>query len=154
MTSSLEPLAEHIIKLYKEGKSCEDIKQILSADINVGTRSIQRFLKAKGKIRSLKKARKLFHKKQVEGIKKFWQGHKKLRNQTSSTMRYKVMLRDNFTCVLCGGNKETGAVLTVDHIIPQFQGGKSTEDNLRTLCFNCNVGRAGVDYHIANNKLI
>jgi hypothetical protein len=33
--------------------------------------------------------------------------------------------------------------LEVDHIIPVVSGGKNTEDNLITACFDCNRGKAG-----------
>jgi 5-methylcytosine-specific restriction endonuclease McrA len=58
-------------------------------------------------------------------------------------LRFKVLQRDRFKCVLCGDcparNEE--CVLHVDHVIPWSKGGKTREDNLRTLCATCNIGR-------------
>jgi 5-methylcytosine-specific restriction endonuclease McrA len=45
-----------------------------------------------------------------------------------------IMTRDNYTCAYCGSNEE----LTIDHIIPICQGGKSTFENCVTACFSCN----------------
>lgn len=64
------------------------------------------------------------------------------RGEVSDSLRYDIMNRDNFTCVLCGASARQGARLHVDHIIPIAKGGKSTPDNLRTLCERCNVGKS------------
>jgi len=51
------------------------------------------------------------------------------------------MNRDGFQCVKCGASGKD-ANLEVDHIIPISKGGKSTMDNLETLCFKCNRGKS------------
>jgi len=60
------------------------------------------------------------------------------------TLRYQVMRRDGFKCVLCGRSPavEAGVVLHVDHITPWVSGGKTIVDNLRTLCERCNYGKS------------
>ena len=60
-------------------------------------------------------------------------------------IRYNVLKRDNFTCVLCGATARDGAKLQVDHIIPVSKGGKTVMSNLQTLCEKCNKGK--------NNKI-
>lgn len=56
-------------------------------------------------------------------------------------MRYNVLKRDNFRCRICGATANDGVKLEVDHIIPVSKGGKSTYDNLQTLCERCNRGK-------------
>ena len=58
-------------------------------------------------------------------------------------LRFKVLQRDHFKCVLCGDHpaRNPECILHVDHVIPWSKGGKTREDNLRTLCATCNVGR-------------
>lgn len=58
-------------------------------------------------------------------------------------LRFRVLHRDRFKCMLCGDHPARNAecVLHVDHVIPWSKGGKTSEDNLRTLCATCNVGR-------------
>jgi len=58
-------------------------------------------------------------------------------------LRFRVLSRDKFKCVLCGEHPARNAecVLHVDHILPWSRGGKTLEDNLRTLCAIYNVGR-------------
>jgi hypothetical protein len=58
-------------------------------------------------------------------------------------LRFRALRRDYFKCVLCGDNPpiNPGCVLHVDHIVPWSRGGKTTIENLRTLCASCNVGR-------------
>lgn len=61
----------------------------------------------------------------------------------SLSLRYKVLSRDRFRCVICGRSpaKDPNIELHVDHIKPWSKGGQNTEKNLRTLCFDCNLGK-------------
>ncbi|MBQ7172382.1 MAG: topoisomerase DNA-binding C4 zinc finger domain-containing protein [Clostridia bacterium] len=63
------------------------------------------------------------------------------RGEVSDSLRYDILRRDNFTCVLCGASARQGARLHVDHIVPIAKGGKSVPSNLRTLCERCNIGK-------------
>jgi len=65
---------------------------------------------------------------------------KELRKGISLAIRYKILKRDAFRCVLCGQNA-TRASLVVDHIISIVRGGDNSEENLRTLCSACNHGK-------------
>lgn len=58
-------------------------------------------------------------------------------------LRFKVMHRDRFKCVLCGDHPASNPTckLHVDHILPWSKGGATVSENLRTLCEVCNVGR-------------
>ena len=64
------------------------------------------------------------------------------RAKVNASLRYEVMKRDNFTCRLCGLSKKDGVSLHVDHIKPVSKGGKTTLDNLQTLCERCNYGKS------------
>ena len=55
-------------------------------------------------------------------------------------LRYVVLSRDHFRCVLCGADA-SGTTLHVDHVTPASLGGERTEANLRTLCVECNLGK-------------
>jgi hypothetical protein len=66
-------------------------------------------------------------------------------------LRYKILVRDRFKCVLCGDSPSTNlnCDLHVDHITPAARGGTSNESNLRVLCKRCNLGKgARVDESI------
>ncbi|MFA6499150.1 MAG: HNH endonuclease [Desulfurivibrionaceae bacterium] len=58
-------------------------------------------------------------------------------------LRYKILSRDKFCCVTCGASpaKDVSVELHVDHIFPWSRGGKNVEENLRTLCLKCNLGK-------------
>lgn len=58
-------------------------------------------------------------------------------------LRYKILKRDDFKCVVCGRAPATtpGLALHVDHINPFSKGGKTVESNLRTTCSDCNLGK-------------
>ena len=64
----------------------------------------------------------------------------KVRGDIKPSVRWKILKRDNFRCVLCGADA-TDRKLHVDHIIPVSVGGNSRMKNLRVLCENCNIGR-------------
>lgn len=52
----------------------------------------------------------------------------------SASVKRAVHERDGGKCTKCGSTHN----LQYDHIIPYSLGGKSTLDNIRLLCFNCN----------------
>lgn len=58
-------------------------------------------------------------------------------------LRLKVLNQDGFTCVYCGKSPalDRGVSLHIDHRIPFSRGGKTTIDNLQTLCSECNLGK-------------
>jgi hypothetical protein len=57
--------------------------------------------------------------------------------------RFLIMRRDDFKCRFCGNSPalSPGLVLHVDHIHPWCKGGSTTQDNLQTLCEQCNIGK-------------
>ncbi len=58
-------------------------------------------------------------------------------------VRLAVLKRDRFRCVLCGRSPAThsGVTLHLDHKIPYSDGGETTQENLQTLCQDCNWGK-------------
>ena len=64
------------------------------------------------------------------------------RKLMTESLRYDIMKRDGFRCVLCGRSAEDGVKLHVDHIIPISKGGRTFPKNLRTLCDSCNLGKS------------
>jgi 5-methylcytosine-specific restriction endonuclease McrA len=55
--------------------------------------------------------------------------------------RYRILQRDNSTCRRCGRTPSDAVKLTIDHKIPVEWGGSTTDDNLWTLCRDCNEGK-------------
>jgi Homing endonuclease associated repeat/HNH endonuclease len=66
------------------------------------------------------------------------------RRTLSVGVRYDVLRRDHFRCVICGASPATliGCELQVDHIIAVARGGENSMENLRALCKNCNLGKS------------
>ena len=60
------------------------------------------------------------------------------RGRVSNKLRFYIYKRDGYRCRICGRSQRSG-YLEVDHIYPVSKGGKSTADNLQTLCHECNV---------------
>ncbi|MBE5764088.1 MAG: HNH endonuclease [Clostridiales bacterium] len=52
-------------------------------------------------------------------------------------MRFEIYARDGYRCKICG-RTDREVNLEIDHIKPIAKGGKSTYDNLQTLCVYCN----------------
>lgn len=67
------------------------------------------------------------------------------RGRVSNEMRRKIYERDNYRCRCCG-RRQNEVDLEIDHIVPIAKGGKSTLDNLQTLCAECNK-RKGTTIH-------
>ena len=64
------------------------------------------------------------------------------RSLLTPKLRYEILQRDGFRCAICGRGQEDGVKLHVDHIKPVSKGGRTTPDNLRTLCQDCNLGKS------------
>lgn len=72
------------------------------------------------------------------------QPHRNVRRRDITLgIRYDVLRRDRFRCVICGATpaSNSGCELHVDHITPVAHGGMTIIENLRTLCRNCNLGK-------------
>lgn len=55
--------------------------------------------------------------------------------------RWSVLARDNFSCAYCG-NHFPAKNLTLDHVIPDSQGGEKNWHNIITACMGCNHRKA------------
>ena len=62
------------------------------------------------------------------------------RARVSNKMRFAIFNRDHNRCVKCHSSRN----LEIDHIIPISKGGKSTYDNLQTLCKRCNKNKSNI----------
>ena len=58
-------------------------------------------------------------------------------------LRTDILHRDGYRCRSCGRDSAVVA-LHVDHIVPIACGGKTTVDNLQTLCQDCNLGKGAL----------
>jgi len=65
--------------------------------------------------------------------------------------RLEVFNRDQYTCQYCG--KETRQ-LTLDHVIPRYQGGEHSWENVVSACILCNRRKAGRTPEEAKMRLI
>lgn len=70
----------------------------------------------------------------------------------TSKLREFIKQRDSYTCQNCGisTRDEANLLLEIDHVIPLAKGGKSTEENLQTLCWKCNRTKGAKIY---NNEI-
>jgi hypothetical protein len=65
----------------------------------------------------------------------------------SLRLRFRVLLRDRFSCRQCGASPATtlGVELHLDRIVPWSKGGETTLENLQTLCSKCNLGKSNLE---------
>jgi len=58
-------------------------------------------------------------------------------------LRFSILKRDNFTCQYCW-MKAPNVILHVDHVIPFSKWWKTSEDNLKTSCQDCNLWKSNI----------
>ena len=68
---------------------------------------------------------------------------KRTSRNISERMRFRILLRDGFSCQTCGASplQDRGVELHVDHVLPWSKGGETEEANLQTKCERCNLGK-------------
>lgn len=129
-----------IISMYQdEGYSAQAIASRLQAETGqtFTSRSIQRWLKALGITRTASEGFKLaVSQGRVQWAYKA-EKFKRLRKAMPLRLRYAVLERDGFKCVLCGSKD----LLEIDHIKPVAFGGTDEIANLQALCYACNQGK-------------
>lgn len=66
------------------------------------------------------------------------------RTKMSKERRFAILRRDGFRCRVCGlrASEKENLVLHVDHRLPVAAGGTDDEENLWTLCQECNLGKS------------
>ena len=67
---------------------------------------------------------------------------KNQRKLMTKELRREIILRDNYTCQICGKYMPDEVGLHVDHIIPISKGGKTVPSNLQVLCSKCNGSKS------------
>ena len=125
-----------IITLYESGMSSAE----LSAQFNRTPRHIQRLLKKAGKIRTISESFKLAIKR---GRMKYYKKPEYLKVKRTGIplkLRFFILKRDNFKCVLCGATAQDGTRIEIDHIDNNPK--NNIESNLQVLCDKCNKGKA------------
>lgn len=73
------------------------------------------------------------------------------RSMVSNKLRFAIYERDGRKCCCCGASQKSTR-LEIDHIIPISRGGKSTPDNLQTLCHRCNYAKRDRAINCAASK--
>ena len=77
----------------------------------------------------------------------------KLPRATVKLNRRNLFARDHNSCQYCGKHFATSD-LSIDHVVPRSQGGKTTWDNVVCACTRCNVKKGGRTPAEASMKLI
>lgn len=132
---------KEITRLYVEEKWCaQQIRDrvVEKTGIELTTRSMQRALQSLGVTRPVGDAFRLAAK--TGRVKWAYKENKYKRKALNPKVRYRVMERDRFKCVLCGVTAKD-SILEVDHIVAVSDGGGHEMENLRVLCYECNIGR-------------
>lgn len=79
-------------------------------------------------------------------------GYDKLPRQDVKFNRRNLYARDSSRCQYCGRKMPTQE-LSLDHVIPRSQGGRTTWENIVCCCIRCNVKKGGRTPEQANMKL-
>lgn len=68
------------------------------------------------------------------------------------TIRWRILARDNYTCVICKAKGESNE-LECDHLLAICNGGdKFSDDNLRTLCKKCHKDKTRKDLEVKRKR--
>ncbi len=79
--------------------------------------------------------------------------YERLPRQSVKFNRRNIYARDSSRCQYCGSRLPTSE-LSLDHVVPRSQGGKSTWDNIVCCCIRCNVRKGGRRPEEAHMRLI
>jgi 5-methylcytosine-specific restriction endonuclease McrA len=80
-------------------------------------------------------------------------GYDRLPQQDVKLNRRNIFARDKNLCQFCGKHFPTSE-LSLDHVLPRSQGGKSTWENLVCCCTRCNAHKGGRTPEQAHMKLV
>jgi len=80
-------------------------------------------------------------------------GYDKLPRQDVKFNRRNIYARDGSRCQYCGKKMST-TELSLDHVVPKSQGGKSSWENIVCCCVKCNVKKGGRTPEQAHMHLI
>ncbi len=80
-------------------------------------------------------------------------GYDRLPKQDVKLNRRNIFARDRNRCQYCGRHYPTSE-LSLDHVTPRSQGGRSTWINLVCCCVSCNARKGGRTPHQAHMKLV
>jgi 5-methylcytosine-specific restriction endonuclease McrA len=69
-------------------------------------------------------------------------GYERIPKQTVKFNRRNIFARDGNQCQYCGKKFPTSE-LSLDHVIPRSQGGRTTWENIVCACVDCNVRKGG-----------
>lgn len=138
----LNTLEKKIASLYVDGLSASQISEMIQKKTNqrLSAKTLQRIIKPQGVLRNGADAFRLaVSQKRVNFAYKAPE-FKARKKHIGVRVRFEILTRDGFKCVLCGQNGGND-VLEVDHIIAKVSGGTDELSNLRTLCNRCNQGK-------------
>ena len=138
-----EDFEDLLRELYLDKQlSGEEISELIEREVGItySARSVQRTIAEYGEMRSAKEAFGLAIEKGRVDWTKHWTRSERKQPQLSRKLRYEVLKKAGFKCILCGVSGRESE-LQVDHIIAVVHGGKNEETNLRCLCVDCNVGK-------------
>ena len=80
-------------------------------------------------------------------------GYDRLHQQQVKLNRRNIYARDRNECQYCG-RRFSSSELSLDHVVPRSQGGKSTWQNMVCCCLTCNMRKGGRTPRQAHMKLI
>ncbi|MBI4460090.1 MAG: HNH endonuclease [Acidobacteria bacterium] len=79
--------------------------------------------------------------------------YRRIPHQARALSRKNILIRDHHTCQFCG-SVVVASELTLDHVIPRSQGGKSSWENLVACCYACNNRKGDRTPEQAGMKLL
>ena len=131
---------EWLANMYKKGKSCNEIAELLKDDhnITITARALSDKIRQITPIRTRQEAKQNAIKRGRMVYLKKPESEKYKQKGISALLRSEVLRRDDYKCIKCGNSPKTGYSIELHHRDCNPQ--NNTFDNLDTLCFLCHRG--------------
>lgn len=90
---------------------------------------------------------------EIPAVVRLKRHYKKNGKSSLKFSRKGVFARDQYCCQYCGGAK-SARELTLDHVVPRRQGGRTEWSNITTACRHCNHQKGGHTPEQAGMRLL
>ena len=140
----LDYLKQIILLMYNNGYTGKEASKTINKSLRACEIAFKKLTKNTITLGELRYSWKMSNpQKLYKKLQKRYGSNRNKIHHIKPRLRWTILSRDKFKCVACGIDSRK-TILHIDHIKPISLGGETKEDNLRTLCGQCNFGRGNI----------